>query len=125
MGGYIYCLYSTEDCLPRYVGRADRSTEHRFKQHIAAGLSKHRGPLYDWIRDVWRSGFEVGHYTLQRAVNPSDRDMFEQYWIQQFDGLLNVKGLKEHTATTPLGAQVIAAIREIVLGTDGAANNRT
>lgn len=113
MSAYVYCLYSTEDGVPRYVGRADDKVSYRFKQHVTSALEKEPGALYDWMRDVWRKDFDVGVYTLQEGIMPKDHAMFEQYWIDQFADLLNVAGNrppgKEVTATA---LQIIAAIRE-------------
>ena len=111
MGGYIYCLYSTEDGGPRYVGRASDKVSYRFKQHIAAALEKQPGALYDWMRDVWRRGFDVAVYTLQDEIIPKDFDMFEKYWIDQFSNLLNFIGNGGMTQDSPIGRQIKEAIQ--------------
>lgn len=111
MSGYVYCLYSTEDGVPRYVGRADDKVSYRFKQHVTAALEKESSPLYDWIRDVWRRGYDVGVFTLQEGIIPKDRDMFELYWIEQFSGLLNVSGNRPSKANSAVALQVIDAIK--------------
>lgn len=111
MSAYIYCLYSTEDGVPRYVGRADDKVSYRFKQHITAALEKDPGPVYDWVRDVWRQGYDIGVFSLQEGVMPNDYAMFEQYWIDQFAGLLNVVGNREDKTNSGLAEQVICAIR--------------
>lgn len=112
MSAYVYCLYSTADGLPRYVGRADDKVSYRFKQHVTAALDKEPGALYDWIRDLWRAGHDVAVYTLQEGIMPKDHSMFEQYWIGQFADLLNVAGNRPAVAvTSPVGKQVIAAIQ--------------
>jgi hypothetical protein len=112
MSAYVYCLYSTEDGIPRYVGRADDKVSYRFKQHVTAALEKEPGALYDWMRKVWRSDFDVGVYTLQEGIVPKDHAMFEQYWIDQFADLLNVAGNKRATQVSSTALQIIAAIRE-------------
>lgn len=111
MGGYIYCLYSTEDGIPRYVGRATDKVSQRFKHHITAALEKEPGALYDWIRDIWRQGFDVAVHTLQDEIVPSDLDMFEQYWIGQFSTLLNVAGHKEAEEDSAVGREVRLALQ--------------
>jgi hypothetical protein len=35
---------------------------------LCAVLEKEPGPLYDWIRDVWHSDYDVGVYTLQEGI---------------------------------------------------------
>ena len=112
MSAYVYCLYSTEDGVPRYVGRADDKVSYRFKQHITSALEKDPGALYDWMRDVWRKDFDVGVYTLQEGIIPKDHAMFEQYWIDQFADLLNVAGNKPGKQLSSTALQIIAAIRE-------------
>jgi hypothetical protein len=112
MSAYVYCLYSTEDGVPRYVGRADDKVSYRFKQHVTLALEKEPGALYDWMRDVWRKDFDVGVYTLQEGITLKDHAMFEQYWIDQFADLLNVAGIKPGTQVSATALQVIAAIRE-------------
>jgi hypothetical protein len=110
MSAYVYCLYSTEDGVPRYVGRTDDKVSYRFKQHITAALEQEAGAVYDWIRDVWRRGHDIGVFTLQEGIMPKDLAMFEQYWIDQFAGLLNVVGNRADKRTSALAQQVVAAI---------------
>lgn len=92
MSAFVYCLYSTEDGQPRYVGRTTDKVSYRYRQHVTAALEKEPGQLYDWMRDVWRAGYDVNVFTLQEQIVPADLPMFEQYWIGQFPGLLNVHG---------------------------------
>lgn len=120
MSAYVYCLYSTEDGVPRYVGRADDRVSYRFKQHVTAALEKEPGPLYDWMRDVWRSDFDVGVFTLQEGIIPKDHAMFEQYWIDQFADLLNIAGNKPGKAHSTNAKQIIAALqRQIEMARKG------
>jgi hypothetical protein len=112
MSAYVYCLYSTKDGLPRYVGRADDKISYRFRQHVTAALEKEPGALYDWMRDVWRQGHDVGVFTLQEGIMPKDHAMFEQYWIDQFADLLNVMGNRPGKTNTPIADQVSKAIQE-------------
>jgi hypothetical protein len=108
---YVYCLYSTEDGQPRYVGRASDKVSYRFKQHVTAALEKEPGALYDWMRDVWRGDYDVGVYTLQEGIVPADLDLFEQYWIDQFADLLNIASNKAGKVDTSVAKQIKAAIR--------------
>lgn len=111
MSCYVYCLYSTEDGQPRYVGRASDKVSYRFKQHVTAALEKEPGALYDWMRDVWRGDYDVGVYTLQEGIVPADLDLFEQYWIDQFADLLNIASNKAGKVDTSVAKQIKAAIR--------------
>src|SRR5581483_10755466 len=110
MSAYIYCLYSTADGVPRYVGRADDKVSYRFKQHVAAALDNESGPLYEWIRQTWRDGYDVAVFTLQEGIIPKDHAMYEQYWIDQFSSLLNVAGNRADKSNSRLAEQVLAAI---------------
>ena len=110
MSCYVYCMYSTEDGVPRYVGRANDKVSYRFKQHVTAALEKEPGALYQWIRDVWRRGFDVAAYPLQEGIIPKDVDMFEQYWIDQFTDLLNVTGNRQGKSNSTVAGQVIHAL---------------
>jgi len=110
MSSYVYCLYSTEDGVPRYVGRGADKVSYRFKQHVTAALEKEPGPLYDWMRDVWRSDFDVLVHTLQEGIIPKDEAMFEQYWIDQFSTVLNVTGNRAGKGASQVAQQVITAL---------------
>lgn len=120
MSAHVYCLYSTQNGHPRYIGRTDDKVSYRFKQHITAALEQEPGPLYEWIRDVWRQGHDVAVFTLQQDIMPKDLGMFEQYWIDQFADLLNVRGNNVGKVNTRIGLQVIAAIQaQLDIGRQG------
>ena len=112
MSAYVYCLYSTQDGVPRYVGRADDRVSYRFKQHVTAALEKEPGLLYDWMREVYRSEFDVGVFTLQEGIIPKDRAMFEQYWIDQFADLVNVAGNRPGKTNSATAKQIIVALQQ-------------
>ena len=112
MSAYVYCLYSTEDGIPRYVGRANDKVSYRFKEHLTAALEKEPGALYDWMRDVWRKDFDVAVFTLQEGIIPKDHAMFEQYWIDQFADLLNIAGNRPDKQNSANAKQIIAALQD-------------
>lgn len=111
MSSFVYCLYSTEDGVPRYIGKVADKVSYRFKQHVTAALEKEPGALYDWMRDVWRGEFDVAVYTLQEGVIPKDEDMFERYWIDQFANLITVAGNGAGKTDSPVAKQIMAALR--------------
>jgi len=111
MSCYVYCLYSTEDGNPRYVGKASDKVSYRFKQHITAALDNEKGSLYDWIRNVWRTDHDIAFHTLQENIIPKDLDMFEKYWIDQFSDLLNVAGNGHPQEDSKVGKEVRAALK--------------
>src|SRR5690348_17061783 len=89
--GSIYCLYSTQDGEPRYIGQTDGDPVRRHKHHLTCALeNEERTPLYDWIRTVLRSGHLVEMYVVQEDVTPKELLLFERYWFKQFSNLLNV-----------------------------------
>jgi hypothetical protein len=112
MSGYVYCLYSTEDGEPRYVGRSSDEISYRVKQHITAALDHEPGALYDWMRDVWRRDFDVSVHTLQEGIIPKDMDFFERFWIDQFTNLLNVSRNTNRTQDSPVAKDVKAALKD-------------
>jgi len=112
MSGYVYCLYSTENGIPRYVGRTGDRVSYRFKQHVTSALDKESGPLYDWMRNVWREGHDVQFHTLQERIAPKDHAMFELYWIEQFADLVNVVGNTSGKANSPVALQIISFLEK-------------
>jgi len=114
MSGFIYCLYSSEDGVPRYVGRTNEKVSHRFKQHVTSALEQESGPVYDWIWSVWRDGHDIGVHTLQMGVVPKDMAMYEQYWIEQFAGLTNVLGNTGRQEHSEVAKQVIAGLSALL-----------
>src|SRR5437868_5352653 len=95
----VYCLYSSEDGLPRYVGATEWNADKRWKKHLADALDLVSGQLYDWMRDVSRRGNYVGVHTLQSGIIPADLEFYEHYWIGQFTQLFNVRGNDVPTVT--------------------------
>lgn len=112
MSCYVYCLYSTEDGRPRYVGKASDKVSYRFRKHVADALDMTPGSVNDWIRDVWRRSHDVAFYTIQERIIPKDLNMFEQYWIDQFADLVNVKGHRKGKADSLVATQITEAIRQ-------------
>ena len=110
--GEIYCLYEIGEGVPRYVGQTDGITARHHMQHITAALEKAEGTLYDWIREVWRSGREVEYFVLQTDIAVADLDLYKKYWISQFSDLLNVRGNDDAPLkNTETGERVIEEIR--------------
>lgn len=107
----MYCLYSTEDGTPKYVGQADQNVAVGFDRHVADALDRKSGEVNDWIRAVWARGHEVEAYTIQEGIDPKDLGMFEQYWIDQFAYLLNFRGDKAPRANSPYAEQITDAIQ--------------
>jgi hypothetical protein len=109
--GFIYCLYSTQDGQPRFVGHTADRASHSFKQHITAALDKEPGLLNEWIRDTWRAGFDVGMYVLQEEVAPTDLPMFQQYWSDHFRRILDQAVGDPKRVDSPVAKQIVAAIK--------------
>jgi hypothetical protein len=110
--GEVYCLFSTADGVPRYVGQTEETAQKRRRHHIARALDLEQGALPGWIRQVFASGHDVGMHVLLTALAPCDLDMFEDYWIGQFTDLLNVRRtVPPPDAPTAIGQQVIEGIQ--------------
>ena len=97
--GEVYCLYSSRDGLPKYVGQTEWEADRRWKKHVTNALDLVPGPLYDWMRDVARGGHYVGCHVLQSAIIPDELRFYERYWINQFPGLFNVYSNEAPVAT--------------------------
>jgi hypothetical protein len=109
--GFIYCLFSSEDGLPRYIGQTRGDVSRRHKQHLAAALDKdEKGAVCDWIRGVLRQEHAVGIRVIQEDVNPKDLGMFESYWIEQFPSLLN-NGASSRRKPTATAQKIIEAVQ--------------
>ena len=86
----IYCLYSTADFRPRYVGQTTKSAASRLERHRRDAWRRDgTAALHRWIRRVEAQGFEVAVHVLQHKIAPRDLTNFERYWMGQFRGLLN------------------------------------
>lgn len=110
--GEIYCLYSSDDGQPRYVGSTEYTSDKRWKRHLTDALEKKPGVLYDWMRDVSRRSKYVGYHTLQTDVIPSELDFYERYWISQFPNLFNARLNKQPVAElSSTGKNVVLAIK--------------
>lgn len=110
--GCLYCLFASDEGVPRYVGKTSRKPERRWKEHVARALDKEEeGQLCDWIRDVLRRGALIQFWVLQEDVAPVDLDNFEAYWTRQFAHLLN-DGIGGPEGSTDLGQAITASIKE-------------
>jgi hypothetical protein len=114
MVSYVYCLYSTEDGEPRYVGIATDKVSYQFKRLITASLEKEPGELYEWIRNAWRDGHDVCFHILQDGIIAKDLDLFERYWVAQFTNLLNVISEPRTAVDSPVARDIKAALRQQV-----------
>jgi hypothetical protein len=121
---YVYCLYSTQDGVPRYIGRTEGEPERRLNQHLARALEEaDRSTLYEWIRSVLRSGHLVDLHILQQEIAPKELDIFEKYWISQFIDLVNNTnpGIQT-TKPTAIAQQITQALALKVSGQNNFSN---
>ena len=119
--GDIYCLYSSEDGMPRYVGMTEGEADKRWKKHIASALDLANGSLYDWMRSVVRQGNYVGVHVLQSGVIPADLAFYESYWISHFPELFNVReNAAPATELSDIARQIVLTIKaKLVTQSDG------
>jgi hypothetical protein len=110
--GVIYCLYSTQDGVPRYIGQTKGDAPKRLKQHLASALDKEeRGTVNNWIRDVLRKEHIAAVRIIQEDIAPKDLDLFETYWIGQFPNLLNSDASKRRKPS-PTAQKITEAIQK-------------
>lgn len=65
---YIYGLYSTEDNIIRYVGQTKSQLNQRKNEHKCDALTrKIKNHKCNWIRKVYKDGFEIGITLLDEA----------------------------------------------------------
>jgi hypothetical protein len=109
----IYCLFSTADGRPRYIGQTTKPPPVRHAQHLRHAERRPNTPLHRWIRRVQAAGFQVRIHVLQTDVQPRDLNIFERYWMAQFRGLLNtVTGTTVAVAETEVGRAVRRRLRQ-------------
>jgi hypothetical protein len=110
-------MSDTQDGVPRYIGQTDGDPERRLNKHLAKAIEKdEKTPLHKWIRDVLRSGYMVDVHVIQKDIAQKELDLFERYWMRQFQNLLNTIFFgPRSTEATPLAAQVIQALRQKVM----------
>lgn len=109
--GEVYGLYSTRDGQIRYIGQTEYTARKHLDLIITKALDREPGALYDWLRDEWRANHEVHAHVLQDDIIPTDLEMFEAYWIEQFSGLLNVSApVDPAKSTSSVGQRVNASI---------------
>jgi len=85
----VYCLFSTRNAKPEYVGRTWRDTNERFYEHTRKALNGNSLPCYKWMRSEWTAGFDVFHADLSVAsnlflenYNDHRRERLWIYWLQ-------------------------------------------
>lgn len=117
--GIIFGLYSTRDGQIRYIGQTEYTSSKSLDRIITRALDQEEGTLYDWVRDEWRTEHEVRTYVLQDGIIPTDLEMFETYWIEQFASLLNntISGSKERS-TSKIGQRINTTILAQINGSD-------
>ena len=81
---FIYGLYSTEDEVIRYVGQTKSPLKQRRNEHKCDALTKKlRNHKCNWIRLVYRNGFEIGITLIEETdeKNWAEREIF---WIEEY-----------------------------------------
>ena len=84
MKHYIYGLYSTEDGAIRYVGETTQDIKDRLSAHKSESLhQKKKSHKCNWIRKVYKCGFEVKIILIDTATE-NDWEDKEIYWINEY-----------------------------------------
>ena len=103
----IYCLYSTRDGKPRYVGETDQASQARLGKHEGdAKGDPYKKPelvgVHPWMRKEWFSGHDIEIFPI-----PSSEDANEEWWIMKFPNLLNIRhGYRSPRIEKPEGRAV-------------------
>ena len=114
--GAIFGLYSTGEGLIRSIAQTEYTPEKCLELSITKALDREEGPLYDWIRNVWRKGHDVRARVLQENVIPAELAMFESYWTEQFGALVDGPAHGSTARTTQVGDQVHNDLRAELRG---------
>lgn len=79
----VYGLYSTEDSIIRYVGYTKGLLRIRKAKHKCEAVTNNRnGEKCEWIREIYRNGFELGTKVLEYIEN-EDHLIREKFWINK------------------------------------------
>lgn len=115
--GAIYGLYSTGEGAIRHVEQTEYAASKNLDLIVTKALDREPGILLDWVRDQWRAGHEIRAYVLQDEIISADLEMFETYWIGQFQNLLG-NGNPANPAQTDseVGRRVNESIRMLLHG---------
>jgi hypothetical protein len=109
----IYCLFSTADGIPRYIGQSTKPASVRYAQHLRDAIRQPTTALHRWINAVVARGFQVRVHVLQTNVRPGELDLFERYWMSQFSSLLNSdRNRATATSNSPVAVAVHRALRQ-------------
>jgi hypothetical protein len=64
----IYCLYSTREGRPRYVGRTSKGLATRYRQHELNAADGNTDQLvHEWMREEWLAGYETQIFPIKRG----------------------------------------------------------
>jgi len=88
--GSLYCLFSTRDGLPRYIGITMRYYDERHHQHRRDAENCSALPVHKWMRDEWLSGYGVENLLIGNYVK-NDIEKYESQYIKSLPDLLNIK----------------------------------
>ena len=123
--GVVYGLYSTREGTVRHVGQAADTAAGDLDMLVTKALDQESGALFDWIRNEWRLGCEIRPYIIQDQIVLADLEMFETYWVAQFDGLLTAApSANPNHRTTALGERINDAIATALRGGDAGATEQ-
>lgn len=91
--GIIYCLYSTSNGKPRYIGKSTQALGSRYRQHeIDAADGDTKQPLHRWMRKEWLAGHDIRIHEIAYGITEEKLSFHEKGWMRNFEDLLNVRG---------------------------------
>lgn len=117
----IYALCEPGGFNPRYVGKTQRRTSKRHKEHIAEALNgKPRLPVHRWVRSLYERGQWLCLKHLEYVPAGADWAARERHWVMRLraegarllnltDGGEGLVGHKRSAASVEAGAAKIRA----------------
>lgn len=90
--GSIYCLFSTKDAVPRYIGKASDLVYERYLDHRRKAQDGKSRRVYPWMRRAWLTGFEIDYLVIATEIPPGNLNYQEGLWIRKIPNLLNERG---------------------------------
>jgi hypothetical protein len=95
----IYCLFSTLDGVPHYVGKTTGAS--RLRQHESSARCGSLQPVHEWMRDEWCGGFEIHEEVIEYNVSEDRAHRIETSWMNQFPDLYNERKYVPSQLTAP------------------------
>lgn len=81
----IFCLFSSDDFKPFYVGSTDKEADEYLRILFEKVFLGNGSELCKTILEKWKSNSEVYIHVLQEVNNKKEEEGFLTYWQEQLD----------------------------------------